>query len=95
MLDNLQRENDAREACHSQTTYLAEADHKQQLLAIKVGGEKTSQEQAKEIANVREEYKRKGEEVLKVSQDLEGQLEAEQNRHREKMKFYPTFQDSM
>ena len=60
-----------------------------------MGGEKTSQEQAKEIANVREEYKRKGEEVLKVSQDLEEQLEAEQNRHREKMKFYPTFQDSM
>ena len=66
VLENLQKENDAREAGHSQTTSLAEADKKQQLLKIKLSGEKTSEEQAKEIAKVREEYKRKREEVLEV-----------------------------
>ena len=99
VLENLQKENRLREARHSQTTSLAEAAHRQKLVAIKLDGEKTLQELEKEMINEEEEFRREKEVVLEISQELKGQLvekaEAEQHRHHERMKLYTAFKDSM
>ena len=85
VLENLQKENRAREARHSQTTSIAEAAHRQKLLAIKLDGEKTLEELAKKMISVGEDYGREKEVVLEISQELKDQLvekaEAEQQRH--------------
>ena len=99
VLENLQKENRAREARHSQTTSIAEAAHRQKLLAIKLDGEKTLEELAKKMISVGEDYGREKEVVLEISQELKDQLvekaEAEQQRHQERMKLYAAFKDSM
>ena len=99
VLENLQKENRAREARHSQTTSIAEAAHRQKLLAIKLDGEKTLEELTKKMTDVGEEYRREKEVVLEISQELKDQLvekaEAEQQRHQERMKLYSAFKDSM
>ena len=78
---------------------MADAAHRQKLLAIKLDGEKTLEELAKKMINVGEDYRREKEVVLEISQELKDQLvekaEAEQHRHQERMKLYTTFKDSM